>query len=210
MPPSDKVTPVRVTLLTLLPLCLLASEAHADECGDVTEHGLCQDPKTVVFCHDGKLEMMRCPLGELCANDERFSGAASCIGAEHMGCGQVTELGLCVDDTLLFCSEGRVEEVSCLEGSKCARISTDEGVAYDCVNEVGTDEPVEADGENVDESEPMTAGATASEDETPMPSVEKGGAGPASRYHAGGGAGCSGGPSGLVSLALLAVSRRRR
>ena len=200
---------VRVTLLTVVPLCLLTSEARADECGDVTEHGLCRDPKTVVFCHDGKLEMMRCPLGELCANDERFGGAASCIGTSHMGCGPVTELGLCVENTLLFCSEGKVEEVSCLEGSRCARLATDDGVAYDCIEEPEVDEPVEADKESVDESEPMATTSAETEEETPMPSVEKGGAGPASRYHAGGGAACSGGPMGLLPIAVFVLARRR-
>jgi hypothetical protein len=190
-------------------------QARAEACGEVTAHGLCRDPKTVIFCHDGELETMRCPEGEFCGTDERFGGAASCIAGRLMGCGTVTEVGRCVDDTLLYCADGQLEELTCIEGSRCAQVNTDAGIAYDCVAASRPEpEPVAPgqDPEDVDEPEPIETAMDGTNASSPIPAVEQGGAGPAATYHAGGGA-CSGGEVGLGWLSVAfatCVLRKRR
>lgn len=204
-------------LFASLALLLFAAPARAEVCGNVTEHGLCQDAKTLVFCHEGELETMRCAAGELCANDDRFGGAAGCIATRYMGCGAVTEQGLCAGDTLLFCANERIEELVCPEGTRCGAVTTEDGLEHDClvatVAPVVPEDPAPVepgeDGEHMDEPEPVDDDQKQGVASDALPSVEQGGAGPASDYGAEGGAGCQGGPTGLLPLALLALLRRR-
>jgi len=193
--------------------------AYADDCGNVTAKGVCQDAKTLVFCEEGALEVIRCQEGELCAHDEeRFNGGAGCIATRYAGCGAVPEQGLCAGSTLLYCANGRVEELECPTGTHCEAVATPDGSAdYDCVvmSAVSGDNngtapgeiPVEPgeDTDGVDDPTPVesTGGA-------PLPSVQKGGAGPALDYSAGGGS-CQGGPGSALALLIagLALVMRR-
>lgn len=179
--------------------------ARAETCGNVTERGLCQDAKTLLFCKGGTLQSMRCPQGELCAHDDRFGGAAGCIATRYTGCGAVTEAGLCAGDTLLYCEQGRVEELVCPDGTTCGAVVGNEGTEFDCVVQTGTNvepapapEPVEpgTDDTNVDEGSPIDPAQTMG------PSVERGGA-PAEEFGAAGGAGCAGGGLGGAGLGAL-------
>jgi len=72
---------VRRFLLASVPLvCFANAPAYAEDCGNVTAKGVCQDAKTLVFCEEGELEVIRCQEGELCAfDDARFNGGAGCI-----------------------------------------------------------------------------------------------------------------------------------
>ena len=75
-----------------LVVSLVSLPARAEDCGNVTAKGVCQDAKTLVYCDNGSLAVMRCPTGELCAYDEdRFNGAAGCIATRYAGCGAVPE-----------------------------------------------------------------------------------------------------------------------
>ncbi len=189
---------------------LAAAPSRADSCGNVTERGVCQDAKTLVFCDNGELATMRCGAGELCSHDERFDGAAGCIATRYTGCGSVTELGECAGDTLLFCANNQVDEFVCPEGTTCGAVSTDDGVEYDCVSHTTTEpteepEPVTPgeDGTDVDEPSPVEIAGT------PGPSIEQGGA-PADEFDASGGAGCAGAGVGLWALFALLGLRAGR
>lgn len=205
--------------ITFASALLASAPSRAESCGNVTERGMCQDAKTLVFCKDGTLQSLRCGQGELCSHDDRFQGAAGCIATRYTGCGAVPELGLCAGNTLLYCANNQVEELACPEGTACgvqvsqASEDAEAGVEYDCVIQsvaptTPTEpEPVEPgqDGTDVEEGSPMDT-----EKATPGPSVERGGA-PADEFDASGGAGCAGGAPGLwalVSLALIALRRR--
>jgi len=186
---------------------MVSAPSRAETCGNVTAHGVCQDAKTLVFCKDGEIQTMRCNAGELCANDDRFNGAAGCIATRYTGCGAVTELGLCAGDTLLFCANNQVDEIVCPEGTTCGAEMTDEGLEYDCLAATllpvvppEEPEPIEPgeDGTDVDEPSPMETSSAA-----PSPSVEQGGA-PAEEFTAGG-SGCSGGGAQGVIGALLGL-----
>lgn len=202
--------------LFLIGVLSSAPAARATDCGNVTELGLCQDAKTLVFCEAGELEVIRCQSGELCSFDERFEGAAACIATRYTGCGAVTEQGLCAGSTLLYCANGRVEERECAAGTHCQATDISGEQHFDCVavNGVATepdddeDTPVEP-GEDTDGVENGTP--VDSDGDAPKPSVQKGGAGPASSYTAGGGS-CSGGDVGSLSLIALALGTavRRR
>lgn len=210
----------------LLPIPLLAlllagtsAPAHAEDCGNITAKGVCQDAKTLVYCEDGDLETVRCPSGEVCTIDkERFDGAAGCIATRYAGCGAVPEQGLCAGSTLLYCANGRVEELECQAGTTCQPVAHDGAVDFDCVASGGfvstttpdagesDDTEVEPgeDGDGVDDSTPVEPG-----DDVPLPTVQRGGAGPAADLGAGDDVGCGGGPGGagaLIALALLAVA----
>lgn len=213
---------------TLVPaaLLLLTSSlpltARAEDCGNVTAEGVCQDAKTLVYCDRGVLQVMRCPTGELCANDqERFNGAAGCIATRYAGCGAVPEQGLCAGQTLLYCANGRIEELECPAGTRCQAV---DGEDYDCVASPGDadatdaggsagseddtdaeDTPVEPgqDADAVDETTPV-----ASTNNAPLPTVQKGGAGPASDYDASGTT-CQGGTLSWLGALAFAVLRMR-
>lgn len=212
---------MRRFLLTAIPLIASLAQvpAHAADCGNVTAEGVCQDAKTLVFCEAGELEVIRCQVGELCAHDvDRFNGAAGCIATRYAGCGAVPEQGLCAGSTLLYCANGRVEEFECPSGMRCESVVTPEGTAdSDCVvasaiaeDNEGTareEVPVQPgdDSDDVDNPTPV-----ATNDGAPLPSVQKGGAGPAENYSAGGG-GCHSGTGSVFALGLagllLAVRR---
>jgi hypothetical protein len=201
--------------ITFASALLVSAPSRAETCGNVTERGMCQDAKTLVFCKDGTLQSLRCGAGELCSHDDRFHGAAGCIATRYTGCGAVPELGLCAGNTLLYCANNQVEELACPEGTLCAAQAPqngEDGVEYDCVIQsiaptTPTEpEPVEPgqDGTDVDEGSPMET-----QQATPGPSVEQGGA-PAEEFDASGGAGCSGGAHGLWALLSLGLLRLRR
>jgi len=114
----------------------------------------------------------------------------------------VPEPGLCARSTLPHFPTG----------THCESVGTADGSAdFDCVvasaisgDEQGTapeEIPVQPgeDTDGVDDPTPVetTGGA-------PLPSVQKGGAGPAEDYSAGGGS-CQGGPSSVLALALAGV-----
>lgn len=211
----DPVTHRLLVSITLASALLASAPSRAESCGNVTERGMCQDAKTLVFCKDGALQSLRCGTGELCSHDDRFHGAAGCIATRYTGCGAVPELGLCAGNTLLYCANNQVEELTCPEGTACAaqvpQDSEEDGVEYDCVIQAiapptpTEPEPVEPgqDGTDVEEGSPMDT-----EKATPGPSVEQGGA-PAEEFDASGGAGCSGGGHGLWALLSLLALRRR-
>jgi len=212
---------VRYFFATTIPFIVALAQvpAHAEDCGNVTNKGVCQDAKTLVFCEEGELEVIRCQVGELCTPDEeRFSGAAGCIATRYAGCGAVPEQGLCAGSTLLYCANGRVEELECPGGTRCQAVPTDDGSAdFDCVvvsaipgDDKGT-EPVETpvlpgeDSDGIDDPTPVESNEGA-----PLPSVQKGGAGPAEDYQAGGGS-CQGGTTSVFALlAGLAYLVRRK
>lgn len=207
-------------LLVLFIATASSAPSRAETCGNVTARGVCQDAKTLVYCKNGTLETMRCAPGELCANDDRFNGAAGCIATLYTGCGTVSELGLCAGDTLLYCANNRVEETICPQGTTCGPQMTEDGLEYDCL--VTTPPRVDPPGTEPDTSEP----AEPVEDDTELdepspiktaesltgPTVEQGGA-PPDELDAGGGAACQGaGPASLFPalLTLLAVTAGRR
>jgi len=201
-----------------------SSSARAEDCGNITAKGVCQDAKTLVYCEDGDLETVRCPTGEVCAVDEeRFNGAAGCIATRYAGCGAVPEQGLCAGSTLLYCANGRVEELECQAGTNCQPVNLDGVVDFDCVASAGFVSPTAPDAgesddtevqpgvddDDIDDSTPVEPG-----DDVPLPSVQRGGAGPAADFGAGGDAGCHGGTGGAGGLAaafiaLIAMLRRR-
>lgn len=203
-----------LTLISLSSLAALSGSARADDCGNITDKGLCRDAKSLVFCDGGELETMRCPAGELCTNNDRFGGAAGCLGTRYAGCGLVPEEGLCAGQTLLYCANNSVQELECPAGTTCKSVLVDGVLDNDCVATAGlagngTEVPVEPgqDGDEVDDSTPVETAENA-----PLPSVQKGGAGPASDYAAGGGGGgCTSAPSPLWlgALGLLFLRRRR-
>lgn len=208
MDPVRWVPPLSFLLVGLLSS---APAARATDCGNVTELGLCQDAKTLVFCEEGELEVVRCQSGEVCSFDERFDGAAACIATRYAGCGAVPEQGLCAGSTLLYCANARVEERECAAGTHCQAVDIRGEQHFDCVavsgvaTEPADDEetPVEPgdDVDGVEDSTPVDP-----DGETPLPSVQKGGAGPASSYSAGGGS-CAGGAGGIMALALGIAAR---
>lgn len=200
-------------MISLSSLAALSGSARADDCGNITENGICQDAKTLVFCDGGELETMRCPAGELCTHNDRFGGAAGCLATRYAGCGLVPEEGLCAGQTLLYCANNKVQELECPAGTTCQSVLVDGVIDNDCVATAAisgndTEVPVEPgqDGDEIDEPTPVetTEGA-------PLPSVQKGGAGAASDYAAGGGGGgCAGAPSPLWLSPLALLLRRRR
>ena len=175
--------------------------------------GVSQDAKTLVFCEEGELETIRCQEGELCAFDaERFNGAAGCIASRYAGCGAVPEQGLCAGSTLLYCANNRVEERECPAGTACEAVG--HGLSdFDCVAQSAmsgetTDKPEIpiSPGEDTDDMDEPTEVET--NEGAPLPSVERGGAGPAADYDVGG-AGCNGGFGSAFALLGLALLRRR-
>lgn len=211
--------PASVLLLALG----LAPSARAEDCGNITAKGVCQDAKTLVYCEDGDLETVRCPTGEVCAVDEeRFNGAAGCIATRYAGCGAVPEQGLCAGSTLLYCANGRVEELECQAGTTCQPVNLDGAVDFDCVASAGFVSPTTPDAGESDDTEVQpgedddgTDDPTPVEpgDDVPLPSVQRGGAGPAADYGAGGDVGClggSGGAGGLIAVFLVSRMIRRR
>lgn len=212
---------MRALLPLGLLLLVLVQPARAEDCGNITAKGVCQDAKTLVFCEAGDLETIRCPAGEVCAVDqEQFNGAAGCIATRYAGCGAVPEQGLCAGSTLLYCANGRVEELECQAGTTCQPVNHDGAVDFDCVAAAfGSDttdvtEPEDTDvqpgedGDGTDDPTPVEPG-----DDVPLPSVERGGAGPAADYGGAGGTGCQGGASGVGGGLALVISiglRRRR
>lgn len=204
---------MRIFLASALLFTVIAARpALAADCGNVTAKGVCQDAKTLVFCEEGELEVMRCQGGEVCAYDEeRFNGAAGCIATRYAGCGAVPEQGLCAGSTLLYCANGTIEELECPTGTTCEAVTIDRVTDFDCVvrsaapNDQGQAETPVSPGEDVDGVDNPTPVDTP--EGAPLPSVDKGGAGPA-EVSAGGG--CSGGlASSAFALLGLAFMRRR-
>lgn len=214
---------MRALLPFPIALLVVAPPAHAEDCGNITAKGVCQDAKTLVYCEDGDLETVRCPAGEVCAVDaERFNGAAGCIATRYAGCGAVPEQGLCAGSTLLYCANGRVEELECQAGTSCQPVSHDGAVDFDCVASAGFVSPTTPDagesddtevepgedGDGIDDSTPVDPG-----DAVPLPTVQRGGAGPAADFGAAGDVGCLGGPGGaggLIAVGLAFLLLRRR
>ena len=213
---------MRALLFTLFALTALATSptALAEDCGNVTEKGVCQDAKTLVYCDRGTLVTMRCPTGELCAYDEdRFNGAAGCIATRYAGCGAVPEQGLCAGSTLLYCANARIEELECPAGTTCQ----EDGDDADCLsapapgtqpesgagddNGSGEETPFEpgSDTDDIDNPTPVQPSTDA-----PLPTVQKGGAGPASDYEASGSTCQGGSASWLAALGLLLLFPRAR
>jgi hypothetical protein len=216
---------VRALIVAAIPLLFVSLSdvaARAVDCGNVTAKGVCQDAKTLVFCESGELEVIRCPSGELCVvDDARFSGAAGCIATRFAGCGAVPEHGLCAGSTLLYCANGRAEELECPAGTRCQSVTYGDAIGSDCVSTSGLSatsettsgqddngtrpdpsEPID-DEDEVDEPTPVQSDGRA-----PLPSVERGGASAAAAY-ADPGEGCHGGASvGLFGLLAVLVSRR--
>jgi hypothetical protein len=217
------VRPLLFASLFLLIPALTASSVRAADCGNITAQGVCQDAKTLVFCEEGELEVIRCPTGELCVTEvDRFNGAAGCIATRYAGCGAVPEQGLCAGSTLLYCANGRVEEFECPSGTRCQDVNYGDYIEVDCVTASSTssssadnngttdgtgEEPVQP-GDDSDGTDNPTPVETS--DGAPLPSVETGGAGPAADYDATG-AGCDagGGASALALLVLMALRGRR-
>lgn len=216
---------MRALFLASASLLALSSSpsARAADCGNVTHRGLCQDAKTLVFCESGELETIRCPSGELCVvGDERFDGAAGCIATRYAGCGAVPEEGLCAGSTLLYCANGRIEETECPSDTRCQSVSYGDDIGFDCVSTSGLSATGEAtgggandDGEDVDvppspidDDEIDDPTPVQNDGRAPLPSVERGGAGPAAAYTAAGD-GCQGGATpGILGLIVLALTRR--
>ena len=126
---------IRGSALVLVALGIggLGSAAHAEPCGNVTATGMCLDSKTVVFCDHGSLTSMACADGEICDLNAAFDGAAACVGTRYAGCGDVSESGQCVGNTLLYCESSRVKERVCAAGTTCAWIADEKW--FDCVGD---------------------------------------------------------------------------
>ena len=153
------------------------SAARAEPCGNVTVTGMCFDSKTVLFCDGGELQTMTCAAGEICDLNTLFDGAAACVGTRYAGCGDVSENGQCVGNTLLYCEGTRVKERTCADGTTCAWVPEENW--YDCVGVPSASTPATPDtsGErrtadatsesDAGGSNPSFAADTASEDTTP-------------------------------------------
>ncbi len=212
---------VRVLLTaSLLALGLSASapaSARADVCGRVTEAGLCEDAKTLVFCEEDALVRVECPADELCVvGDERFAGVAACVATALASCDDLSEAGTCAGTrSLVYCDERGAHEERCEDGSTCRWVDDENWFA--CVPESGArPEPVPED-PGPAEPPPESPGTQTPNDTAAeaSPAVSRGGAPPAEEFMAGG-SGCTGGAStGLVAMmagalvALLSRSRRR-
>lgn len=202
-----------------------AGDARAADCGNVTEAGLCQDPKTLVYCAKGVLETLACPEDEICVDHhEFFDGGSGCVKPRYAGCGDITEVGRCVGDTVvLYCDGEQVTERTCDAGWRCGLVAANrEGAPdyYDCVPDEST-APTESDasaGSDADAGTPPASddsdAGTAdpdgpatepsfAPDALAAPTVERGGAGAMSEYSAGGGAACMAGPDGAASTGLV-------
>jgi len=196
--------------------------ARAEGCGNIAETGVCQDPKTLLYCARGELKTMTCAADEICVPHEFYGGSSGCVATRYAGCGDITEAGRCVGDSLLlYCDSNRVAERVCADGWTCGLVTGAESY-YDCVSaldiagaepEAEPTPPVESDVEDDDdhvEQEPVTTFP----DAIAGPSVERGGAGAAGEYSAGGDGACAGGGSGmglvLLALALVLSGWRRR
>ncbi|MFO0745652.1 MAG: hypothetical protein U1F43_08260 [Myxococcota bacterium] len=192
--------------------------ARAEDCGNVSESGICQDPKTLVYCAKGELETMTCPEGEICVAHEFFDGGFGCVKTRYAGCGDITEAGRCVGDSLvLYCENDRVTERACDDGWTCGLVPADragQSDYYDCVPDAtGPSSPSDS-GEDAgstpvsdtDESDATEPDPGFSTDTIAAPSIVRGGAGAASEYSAGGGAACNGGGFGDLALAAAVAS----
>ncbi len=213
---------VRVLLTaSLLALGLSASapaSARAEACGRVTEAGLCEDAKTLVFCEDDALVRVECPADELCViGDERFAGVAACVATALAECEDFSEEGTCAGTrSLVYCDERGAHEERCAEGSTCAWVDEEDWFA--CVPD--SDARPEPVPEQPGPAEPLPEspgteppGDTATD---ATPAVTQGGAPPAEEFMAGG-SGCGGGastglPAFLAAFAgvIAAAARRAR
>jgi len=207
-------------------LCLWAGgDARAEDCGNIAETGICQDPKTLLYCARGELKTMACAEGEICVEHEFFGEEGSgCVATRYAGCGDITEAGVCLGDAhLLYCENNQVAEKLCGAGWTCGLVTGDaaEGTGdyYDCVASVGPSdvEPVEPDpsepeGPAVEDDDDVVEEDPAGGTRITGPTVQSGGAPAAGELGAGGGA-CAGGGEAPMALALAALaltaSRRR-
>ncbi|MCC6619909.1 MAG: hypothetical protein IT385_01560 [Deltaproteobacteria bacterium] len=199
-----------------------SGEARAEGCGNIGETGVCQDPKTLVYCARGELKTMTCAADEICVPHEFYGGSSGCVATRYAGCGDITAAGQCVGDALLlYCDNNRVAERVCAQGWTCGLVADeDDEPYYDCVAELdiaGTQPaaddptpPVESDVE--DDDDHVEQDPTSYPEVIAGPTVERGGAPAAGEYSAGGGA-CAGGGSGLggiIGLLALGLARRSR
>lgn len=198
--------------------------ARAEGCGNIRESGVCQDPKTLVYCARGELKTMTCAPDEICVPHEFYGGSSGCVATRYAGCGDITEAGRCVGGALLlYCDNNRVAERVCAEGWTCGLVDRGPGDPYfDCVAaldiavdapEAEPTPPVESDVE--DDDDQVEVEPTTYPDAIAGPSVERGGAPAAGEYSAGGDGACAGGGPGLglvgfAILGLMRVGRGRR
>ena len=122
-------------------LAAMPTHVHAAECGDVTFEGQC-DGEVVSWCEDGELMVADCTeIGGHCgwSSEDAFF---DCLDLDDPCTGATFE-GTCSDDgsTVTWCDDGEVFESDCLELERVCGWS-EEGGAYDCLEEPGTaDEP---------------------------------------------------------------------
>lgn len=190
------------------------ASARAEECGNVSEDGLCQDPKTLLYCQDGELEQMDCGADEICVRHDFFGGSSGCVHTRYTGCGDITEAGTCVGDKLLYCQSDKVQERTCDQGWTCGVVTSDEGDYHDCVGQQGVS-PSTPDDEGAEAPERIAAEDSAEleslggQKDNAAPTVQSGGAGAVGET-AGGGAGCEVGGGSVLAFALVGLLRRRR
>jgi len=83
-----------------------------EECGDVTEEGLCEDD-VATWCEDGVLVTVDCAeTGRSCGDDG--SGRMRCLDAAEP-CGDVTWQGRCEGETAVWCEDDALVREDCAE-----------------------------------------------------------------------------------------------
>lgn len=202
-------------LVGLFMVVATTTQVRAEACGNVSEEGVCQDPRTLLYCRDGELKTMACATDEICVAHEFFQGSSGCVPTRYAGCGDITDAGVCVGDFLIYCDNDQVAQVTCDQGWKCGLVSSDGGRdEYDCVSAQARAPDSAEDGEaaaperiGAEDSAEVELGGTT---DNAAPTVQRGGAA-AAGDEAGGGAGCSGGglAVGLWGLGALLARRRR-
>lgn len=211
-------TMIKVMALSSVVMAL-AMPARAEQCGNVSEAGVCQDPKTLLYCQDGELETMVCGPDEICVPHDFFQGNSGCVHTRYTGCGDIPEAGICVGETLLrYCDNDVVQERTCDQGWSCGLVAGADGDAgyFDCVPQQGVGPASPEDGEGAEVDPPEYLGAEDTVELEPRygnkdnaaPSVEKGGA--AAVGETAGGGGCGVGVGALPWTAVFALLAFRR
>jgi hypothetical protein len=99
-----------------------------EDCGDVTELGLCEGTRAV-WCEAGSLVEEDCASEGLACGDDG-TGRMRCIGG---GCGSLTWEGRCEGTDATWCEDGEVKVRNCADcGQLCGWV--EEMGAYYCID----------------------------------------------------------------------------